>query len=82
MYKQWMLVLIGGGIGALARETLMLVVATPNALAGFNMPIFVANMTAAFLIGLASGLAAKGGIVTNKWKTVYLNRHHGWVVDL
>ena len=71
MYKQWMLVLIGGGIGAIARVTLMLVVATPNALAGFNVPIFVANMTAAFMIGLASGLAAKGGIITSNGKLFF-----------
>jgi hypothetical protein len=43
------LVFIGGGIGAAARELLMLVVA--DLPGGFPMPIFIANMTAGFSHG-------------------------------
>jgi len=55
------LVLLGGGIGAVAREAMILVV--PQLPGGSEAPIFVANMTAALLIGLTAGLAVKGGII-------------------
>ena len=54
MLKDGILVLIGGGIGAAVRELLMLGVA--NLPGGFPMPIFIANMTAALLIGVLSAL--------------------------
>lgn len=61
MLKKMLLVMLGGGIGAIVREALILVV--PQLPGGSEAPIFVANMTAALLIGLATGLAVKGGIL-------------------
>ena len=61
MLKDGILVLIGGGIGAAVRELLMLVVA--NLPGGFPMPIFIANMTAALLIGVLSALTITGGVI-------------------
>lgn len=48
------LVFVGGAIGAMAREFLMLGV--PNLSDGFPMAILVANVVAAFLLGLVTGL--------------------------
>ena len=61
MLKDGILVFIGGGIGAAMRELLMLVVA--NLPGGFPMPIFIANMTAALLIGVLSALTIPGGVI-------------------
>jgi CrcB protein len=61
MFRNYFLVMLGGGIGAVVREALMLVV--PQLPGGSEAPIFVANMTAALLIGLTAGLAIKGGII-------------------
>ena len=61
MLKDGILVLIGGGIGAAVRELLMLGVA--NLPGGFPMPIFIANMTAALLIGVLSALTITGGVI-------------------
>jgi CrcB protein len=61
MLKDGILVLIGGGIGAAARESLMLLVA--NLPGGFPMPIFIANLTAALLIGVLSALTIAGGVI-------------------
>ena len=58
MLKDGILVLIGGGIGAVARELLMLVAA--NLPGGFPLPIFIANMTAALLIGVLAALDDRG----------------------
>ena len=60
MLKNAILVVLGGGIGAAARELLMLLVA--NLPGGFPMPIFIANMTAALLIGVVSALTI-GGVI-------------------
>jgi CrcB protein len=61
MLKDGIRVLIGGGIGAAVRELLMLLVT--NLPGGFPMPIFVANMTAALLIGVLSAVTIAGGII-------------------
>jgi fluoride exporter len=61
MLKNMFLVMLGGGIGAVVREVLIIVV--PQLPGGSEAPIFVANMTAALLIGLAAGLAVRGGII-------------------
>jgi len=61
MLKNLILVFMGGGIGAAGRELLMLVVA--NLPGGFPMPIFIANMTAALLIGVLSALTVPGGVI-------------------
>jgi CrcB protein len=61
MLKNMFLVMLGGGIGAVVREALILVV--PQLPGGSEAPIFVANMTASLLIGLTTGLAVKGGII-------------------
>jgi fluoride exporter len=61
MLKNIFLVMLGGGIGAVVREALILVV--PQLPGGSEAPIFVANMTASLLIGLTTGLAVKGGSI-------------------
>ncbi len=61
MLRDGLLVLIGGGIGAAVRELLMLAVA--DLPGGFPMPIFIANMTAALLIGVLSALTVPGGVI-------------------
>jgi len=48
------LVFVGGAIGAMAREFLMLGV--PDLADGFPLPILAANVVAAFLLGLVTGL--------------------------
>jgi CrcB protein len=61
MFKDGILVFIGGGIGAAVRELLMLGVA--NLPGGFPMPIFIANMTAALLIGVLAALTVPGSVI-------------------
>jgi len=60
MFKVIALVFVGGAIGAIARELLMLGV--PDLHDGFPMPIFVANIVAAFLLGLVTGLHDRGAV--------------------
>jgi CrcB protein len=48
------LVFVGGALGAMAREFLMLGV--PDLSDGFPMAILVANVVAAFLLGVVTGL--------------------------
>ena len=66
MLKDGVLVFIGGGIGAAVRELLMLVVV--NLPGGFPMPIFVANMTAALMIGVLAALTIPGGVIGSRGK--------------
>lgn len=54
------LVFIGGAFGAMCREFIMLSV--PRLADGFPMDIFVANIIAAFLLGLATSFFKKGKI--------------------
>ena len=61
MLKNMFLVMLGGGIGAVLREALILVM--PQLPGGSEAPIFVANITAALLIGITAGLDAKGGLI-------------------
>lgn len=51
------LVFVGGAFGAMCREFIMLSV--PRLADGFPMDIFVANIIAAFLLGLATSLFKK-----------------------
>jgi CrcB protein len=48
------LVMLGGGLGAMLREFVMLMV--PNPVDGFPLDILVANLLAAFLLGLVTAL--------------------------
>ena len=48
-----LLVFVGGAVGAVARECLMLLV--PTLSDGFPLDILVANLAASFLIGLSAG---------------------------
>ena len=48
------LVMVGGGLGAMLREFTMLMV--PNPVDGFPLDILVANLLAAFLLGLVTAL--------------------------
>ncbi len=61
MLKNMFLVMLGGGTGAVVREAMILFV--PELFGGSEASIFVANMTAALLIGLTAGLAVKGGMI-------------------
>jgi fluoride exporter len=48
------LVMVGGGLGAMLREFVMLMV--PNPVNGFPLDILAANLLAAFLLGLVTAL--------------------------
>jgi fluoride exporter len=61
-----MFVFLGGGIGAAVREALMAAVAALPG--GFPMPIFIANMTASFLIGILSALTHRSGVIGSRGK--------------
>lgn len=52
-----MAVFIGGALGAMLREFLMLVV--PQGSRGFPLDILVANLVAALLLGLVAGLRSR-----------------------
>jgi fluoride exporter len=52
-----MLVFVGGGLGAMLREFVMLMV--PNLADGFPLDILVANLVAAFLLGLVAALHSR-----------------------
>lgn len=54
------LVFIGGAFGAMCRELIM--ASTPSLSDGFPMDIFIANIVAAFLLGLATSLSKKNKI--------------------
>jgi CrcB protein len=50
-------VFVGGAVGAMLREFLMLIVPTPSR--GFPLDILAANIVAAFLLGLVAGLHSR-----------------------
>lgn len=60
MFKVMTLVFVGGAIGAIAREFLMLGI--PNLHDNFPLSIFVANIVAAFLLGLVTGMHDRGAV--------------------
>jgi CrcB protein len=61
MMNQALLVILGGGCGAVLREHFMLGVAgLPG---GFPMPIFIANLIACFFIGVISALTIEGTVI-------------------
>jgi fluoride exporter len=55
-----LLVFIGGAVGAIARELLMLLV--PTLSRGFPLDILVANVFASFLIGFSTGRHSRKAI--------------------
>ncbi|CAH1659461.1 Putative fluoride ion transporter CrcB [Hyphomicrobiales bacterium] len=57
MINTVILVFVGGALGAIIRELLML--GTPHLADNFPLDIFVANIVAAFLLGLAAALHAR-----------------------
>lgn len=57
MINTVILVFVGGALGAIIRELLML--GTPHLADGFPLDIFVANIVAAFLLGLTAALHAR-----------------------
>ena len=57
MTKFIILVFVGGALGAMLREFAMLVV--PNLADGFPLDILVANLAAAFLLGLVAALRSR-----------------------
>lgn len=67
--KSFAFVFIGGGIGAAGREFLILI---SDQLLGHNArAILVANLTAAFLIGLAAALTARN-TAHNRWVRLFV----------
>jgi CrcB protein len=54
------LVFVGGAVGATVREYIML--ATPHLADGFPLDILVANIVAAFLLGLVTALHRRGSV--------------------
>jgi CrcB protein len=61
MMNQALLVILGGGCGAVLREHFMLGVAgLPG---GFPMPIFIANLIACFFIGVISAPTFEGSVI-------------------
>lgn len=62
MLKNWLFLFVGGGLGAIGREALMVIVAAPLASEGIDfLPVFVANMVASFLIGTVTTLVTTKG---------------------
>jgi CrcB protein len=57
MIRILLLVFVGGALGAMLREFLMLLV--PQGSRGFPLDILVANLVAAFLLGLIAGLRSR-----------------------
>ena len=57
MIKIVILVFVGGALGAMAREFLMLMV--PQGSRGFPLDILVANLVAALLLGLVTALHSR-----------------------
>ena len=57
MAKSVILVFFGGGVGAILRELAMLMV--PNLADGFPLDILVANLVAAFVLGLVAALHSR-----------------------
>jgi CrcB protein len=53
-------VFVGGALGAMLREFVMLVV--PNLMDGFPLDILVANLVAAFLLGLVAALRSRQSV--------------------
>jgi fluoride exporter len=58
------LVFVGGAVGAIAREFLMLLV--PTLSRGFPLDILVANVAASFLIGLSAGRYSRK-VIDDRW---------------
>lgn len=62
MLRNSIILFVGGGLGAVGREAVMLLVSAPLASEGIDfLPVFIGNMTAAFLIGLVTALATSKG---------------------
>ena len=57
MLNMIILIFVGGAFGAMCREFVMLSV--PRLADGFPMDIFVVNIVAAFLLGVATSLCTK-----------------------
>jgi len=60
MFRAIVLVFIGGAVGAVIRELLMLQI--PDGRDGFPWSIFVANVVASFVLGLVNGLHSRGAL--------------------
>ena len=68
--RTWLLVGVGGGIGAVARHAVTGVVHRASGLALFPAAIFLVNVIGSGLIGLLAGVVAGGRIdVSPDWRT-------------
>ena len=52
-------VFLGGGFGAVIRELLVMLIPSESLL---SLPVFIANMTASFFVGILAGLISKSKI--------------------
>ena len=67
--RTWLLVGVGGAIGAVARHAVTGVVLRASSLAPFPAAIFIVNVVGSGLIGLLAGVAAGGRIhVSPDWR--------------
>ncbi len=63
-----LLVFVGGAVGAVAREFLMLLV--PTLSRGFPLDILIANVAASLLIGFSTGRHDRQGIADGRYLVV------------
>ena len=54
-----LLVFLGGGFGAVIRELLVMLIPSESLL---SLPVFIANMTASFFVGILAGVISKSKI--------------------
>ena len=59
MKYEILLVFLGGGVGAVIRELLVMLIPSESLL---SLPVFIANMTASFFVGILAGLISKSKI--------------------
>ena len=70
------LVMVGGGLGAMLREFVMLMV--PNPVNGFPLDILAANLLAAFLLGLVTALHRRQILSDDGYMMVGTGIMGGW----
>lgn len=58
-----LLVFLGGGLGAVIRELLIMFIPSESVL---SLPVFIANMAACFFVGILAGLISKSKITSSQ----------------
>lgn len=57
------LVFLGGGLGAVIRELLIMLIPSESVL---SLPVFISNMAACFFVGILAGLISKSKITSGQ----------------